>query len=154
MNDVERTLRVVRGELGAIRGRFVGEAVLFGSVVMFFHGLRQREAVGDVDLFVSRFVYARLRVRPGWREVWPRQGDPPLLELRPAGGVPANVFSEWAARDDWMDVRRCFLLAEDVLHEGLRWRCVPLAEVLRHKEMAGREKDTDDIEILRKAVAA
>lgn len=144
---VDGALAALRSELGSIPGRFANESVLFGSVVMYLHGLR--EEVGDIDVFVSAYVYAKLRDRNDWIEQYPREGDPPLLEYAPADSlVPIHAFSQWTKRDTWLDVRRCHALAEDVLHLGRTWRCIPLREVRRHKVMAGRAKDADDIALL------
>lgn len=68
---------------------------IFGSAVMYLHGLRQK--VGDVDLFVTPALYSALRER-GWKEQWPKEGDPPLLECKFRHMPPAHAFYAWKGR--------------------------------------------------------
>lgn len=142
-----------------------GDYVLFGSAVMYLHGLR--EQIGDIDLFVRRQVYGRMRQWPEWVEHCPREGDPPFLEADLGVGVPVHAFHSWQRRDPMVDVGACFRNAETV--QGLS--CVPLWLVRVHKVQAleivkgfgfeGREvlgtrwaKHVRDIETIERALAA
>jgi hypothetical protein len=139
--------------------RVVGAAerdyVLFGSAVLWLHGIR--DEIGDVDVFVTGRV---------WGALWdlfqleddkqvtvetPRAGDPPFLSI-PLASHPIHVFFDWSKRDEWLSVPDAFASAETV--GG--WRCVPL-EMLRawkataHAEnidSARHQKHADDLVLI------
>jgi hypothetical protein len=131
---IEQTLERLRQELDlANAGR--GEYVLFGSAVLYLHGLR--DEVGDVDVFVSRGVWADWFQfdGDGWHVRTPRADDPALLELRVEGGVKIHAFYDWTIRDsDWIRMWDCFEQAETVptAHLGT-WQCAPLSLIRAHK---------------------
>ena len=122
------------------------EYVLFGSAVLFLHGLRPAGTVGDLDVFVSRRVWGNLLALPSVDVLTPRADDPPLLEI--PGITPIHVFYDWTARDDWLDVRECFRSAEPVRS----WQCCSLQWLLDVKRGAvavnGHEKHARDIPII------
>lgn len=129
-----------------------GEWVIFGSTVLYLHGLREPETVGDVDAFVSRRVWGSLmRLTPGALSVEvPRAGDPPFLSFA-LGALPIHLFYDWNERDSaWMDVRECFKASENV--NG--WQCISLDLMRTQKEWAGthdtetRPKHVADLEVL------
>lgn len=109
------------------------EAVLFGSTVMFLHGLRKE--VGDIDIFVSRKLWGKLLAR-GWEWRTPKAGDPPFLAKR-VNGIDAeiNVFFEWDARHQqpyhgFSMIMGAFLFSENV--QGLY--CQPLDQLYEWKK--------------------
>jgi hypothetical protein len=146
----------------AAAGAEPGDVVMFGSVVMLLHGLR--EEIGDIDLFVSRRLYDELKVR-GWIEHRPRVGDPPFLEAHCGAGVPVHAFYAWTERDSWVCAAWCRYFAEEV-EPGLP--SIPLWLVRVHKagvetvlagegvEITGSrwEKHAHDLALLDAAVAA
>jgi hypothetical protein len=144
---VDTTLGVLDQVL-ALAGAFDSEYVLFGSAVLYLHGVDVGRPPGDVDVFVNRRVWGELLGRTGAAVLTPRAGDPPLLAWDLGDDPPLHVFYEWTARDaDWMSVRQCFERAESV---GIRfrdrdavfatytvgWRCIPLELIRQHKRFA------------------
>lgn len=127
--------------------------VIFGSAVMFLHGLKDEDDVGDVDFFLRRREWGSLMARPGWKVQTPRADDPPLLELPLS--TPLHAFYDWPARDSWMDVAYCFGQAEEV--KG--YRCIPLSllrhhkreayEASKHVANAPQDKHLADLELLK-----
>lgn len=122
------------------------EWVLFGSSVLYLHGLRSAESVGDVDVFVSRRVWGLLLdllAVPGDHGCTvetPRAGDPPFIAYRIK--TPIHLFYDWTKRDEeWISVADTFEHAETVsfpiLDVGGRtyadWRCASLDTVRTHK---------------------
>jgi hypothetical protein len=84
---IDDTLAWLRGRLESAYG--LTDYVLFGSTVLYLHGLREAESVGDVDVFVSRRVFDhltdprfRLTAVPEWsrEEPTPRRPAIPALE--------------------------------------------------------------------------
>lgn len=76
---------------------------IFGSAVMYLHGLR--EEIGDIDIFVDRYIYDQLKQK-GWVEQRPRAEDPPLLEAwLPGGQLPVHAFYDWKKRGMQIDVQ-------------------------------------------------
>lgn len=126
-----------------------GEAdyVLFGSTVLYMHGIRAGNQIGDVDVFVRRDIWARLFervIRNGATIETPRAGDPPFLAYDLS--VPIHVFYDWTARDrDWMTAGECFararvlrfpLQGHVVGGDYLNWSCIPLELLREHKVLA------------------
>jgi hypothetical protein len=103
------------------------EYVVFGSTVMYLHGLR--EQIGDVDMFVSPWLYDVLYYAAGWQEFEPVVGHPPYLEGDFGIGVPVHAFAAWDPTDWGVCRDACFRHAE--LVEGLV--CAPLWVVRAHK---------------------
>lgn len=99
---------------------------IFGSAVMYLHGLRAD--IGDVDLFVTPALYVVLRER-GWDEQVPRDGDPPLLERHFDRQPPAHAFFAWKPRG--MPINVAQLLNSPRMVEG--WPVQPLAQLREWK---------------------
>lgn len=154
----------LRCELRLARARQC-EFVLFGSAVMYLHGLR--EQIGDIDLFVGRPLYSALRTSGRWDVCTPRIADPEFLETDCGVGVPVHAFHAWQRRDPMVDVGACFRYVEVVES----WPCIPLWLVRVHKLQAldivrgmgfdGREvlgsrwgKHVHDVEAIDRALAA
>lgn len=133
-------LDILREEL-SMADAAESDYVLFGSMPMWFNGLR--DAVGDIDVFVTRPVYDRLATKSYWIEQLPREDDPPFLEL--AVPPPIHVFYAWTSRDKHMNVKRNFAEAQ-VSKDG--WRYAPLTEVRKWKVEANRPKDLPDVEAI------
>lgn len=116
---------------------------LFGSSVMYLHGLRQE--IGDIDMFVARGLYDVLKQR-GWEEQRPREEDPPLLEAWLPGGVlPVHAFYDWKKRGMQTDV-------QDLLHHPhwvQGWPVQSLSSLKEWKKTIAhhstRPNDWDDI---------
>lgn len=125
--NVGLNVRVERG----VRRFDMDDFVLFGSTVLWLHGIR--DEIGDVDVFVTRGMWGRI-VSLGKLVATvetPRAGDPPYLAV----GVhpPIHVFYEWTERDaEWLTVEECFESAEIV--GG--WPCIPVEMVRKHKTLA------------------
>lgn len=115
---------------------------LFGSSVMFLYGLR--EEIGDVDIFVSRALWNRLKAW-GWELQVPRPEDPPLLEGRLPGMPPVHAFYDWKKRGMQIDVQA--LLNTDLVVEG--WPVQSLEQLKVWKATIShhdtRPNDLDDI---------
>jgi hypothetical protein len=146
---IDGTLDWLRSELEGAYG--LTDYVLFGSAVLYLHGLRDPETVGDVDVFVSRRVWEhftdprfRLGVVPEWSVREPRRGDPPFLLSTTS--PPVSAFYDWTRRDAWMSPKRCFADAERV--RG--WNCVSLETLRHHKRHANRQesKHERDLRVL------
>lgn len=103
--------------------------MLFGSAVLLLHGLR--EAVGDVDVFVSPGLWSALAAGPEWERLQPDPHDPPFLQ-RYINGLKVHAFYAWTDRDPEVDATQCRRAAERV--DG--WPCTPLAIVRMHKQMS------------------
>lgn len=104
------------------------EYVLFGSAVLYLHGLREPDTVGDVDVFVSRRVWGALLADQMSYVLTPQAGDPPMIER--VTEPPLHLFYDWTARDaGWITRAGCFAAAEKV--RG--WQCVSLATIRSHK---------------------
>lgn len=151
---IEHTLDTLRDELRAV-GAIADDTpgyVLFGSIVMYLHGVR--DDIGDVDVFVRPDYWEALSGRSGWRALIPNVDDPPLLVGCVEGGPDIHAFYAWTKRDNWLDVSQCWALAE---YEA-GWQCVPLVEVRRHKQRAwdacghdidaAQAKHVDDIALI------
>jgi hypothetical protein len=82
-------------ELNDIGPAVENHFVLFGSSTLYLHGLR--DEIGDVDMFVTPFLFDTLLLR-GWELQTPAVGDPPLLEYDPPWQPPAHAFSGWKKR--------------------------------------------------------
>lgn len=135
-DPVREALAVLRGLLVLAQAR-PGEYVLFGSAVLYLHGIRSAESVGDVDVFVSRRVWGQMLEMEA-DVLTPRAGDPPLLEFADlTAGKALHAFYGWSARDPWMSVEACFDSAEDV--GG--WRCASLEVIRGHKAHAHLSPD-------------
>jgi len=116
---------------------------LFGSSVMYLHGLR--EEIGDIDIFVDRYIYDQLKQR-GWQEQRPRPEDPPLLEAwLPGGQLPVHAFYDWKKRGMQIDVEELLSNPEVILG----WPVQPLAQLRAWKQSIAhhdtRPNDYDDI---------
>lgn len=154
---IDDTLDWLRARLESAYG--LTDYVLFGSTVLYLHGLREPETVSDVDVFVSRRVFDhltdprfRLSYVPEWSVEEPRVGDPPFL--RSTTSPPVSAFWTWTQRDHWMSVKRCFDDSERV--RG--WNCASLETVRHHKRNAGRDdgkraKHLRDLAVLDRALA-
>ena len=118
LDHAAEATRVARGDDGR-------PWVLFGSMAMWLHGLRDR--VGDVDVFASHRLWEQLA--ESWRVRAPHPTDPPYLE-RLVNGVVVNVFYTWTVRDPEVDARECRRAAE--LVGG--WWCTPLQVIRQHKQ--------------------
>lgn len=105
------------------------EYVLFGSMGMYFEGLR--DEVGDIDVFVTRRVWDKLQHLPNWIEHKPDPNDPPFLVLDTK--PPIHAFYDWTKKSKSMDVARNF--AEARTSES-GWRYAPLTEVVKWKREA------------------
>lgn len=135
MSDPDASLDVLVGQVARAGGagdpRY--DYVVFGSAVLWLHGIRAE--IGDVDAFVKVPVWNVL-LDNGWTLVDPVPGiDPPFLELDLSPHPPLHAFYDWTRRDGWLNVSRCYNLAEGV--RGVR--CIPLVEVARHKREAYRD---------------
>lgn len=86
---------------------------IFGSGVMYLYGLR--EEIGDVDIFVSKPLWNKLRSF-GWEVKTPREEDPPFLEGCLEGMPPVHAFYAWKKRGMQIDVEG--LLNTDLVVEG------------------------------------
>lgn len=142
---IEQTLSYLRHML-LLADAAPNEYVLFGSTVLWMHGLR--EEVADVDVFVSPRVYGLWKDGPkSFMEAFeerPRADDPPFLNLPTI--PPLHAFYEWTARDaGWITAQECFARAEwlsikrrsvGVTGWDLTWPCIPLDLVRQHKRLA------------------
>lgn len=110
-----------------------GEYVLFGSAVLYLHGLRDPETVGDIDVFVSRRVWGAIFSQPLSFVRTPGVEDPPFIER--VTDPALHIFYDWTPRDaEWMTMRECFDTAEQV--RG--WQCASLATIRGHKVGASK----------------
>lgn len=134
-----RALALLRVELDELahmepgpHGDFAPYA-LFGSVVMVLHGLPlgQDRQVGDVDVFVSPWIWEQLAGRTAWVVDLPDPADPPYA-WRGIGGLRICAFYRWTAQDPEVNADHCRLYAKKV--HGC-W-CAPLEVVRLHKAMA------------------
>jgi hypothetical protein len=116
------------------------EYVLFGSLPMWFLGLRT--GVGDIDVFVTREIWAELWKTGLWNLETPRADDPSFLSMDTL--PPIHVFYDWDKRSPWMDVQACF----DGAQEKDGWRYAPLAEVRKWKDASRRFKDLHDLTVI------
>lgn len=109
------------------------EYVLFGSAVLYLHGLRAPETVGDIDVFVSRRVWGAIFGQQLSFVRTPQAGDPPFIER--VTDPPLHIFYDWTVRDSaWITMGECFLTAENV--RG--WQCASLATIRGHKSGAAK----------------
>lgn len=103
-----------------------GEVVLFGSVVLYLHGLR--DTIGDVEFFTTLPRWYSLLSR-GWAVEEPVVGDPQFLTADLGVGVPVHAFHAWCPSDWGVCRDACFREAEMV--QG--WPCAPLWLIASHK---------------------
>lgn len=130
--------------------------VVFGSTVMWLHGLR--DEVGDVDIWVTPLLWGRLIAR-GWQWKTPRAGDPPLAE-KVIEGVPVHAFFDWEDRHS-LGPRIDLLMfnCAERIPAGDRSPQVfasSLTQVLRWKKIAyghGYKKHDRDIQVIEKHLA-
>lgn len=155
MSDPDVSLDVLVGQVARTFARISAlpdyrhEYVVFGSAVLWLHGIR--ETIGDVDVFVSPRIWGAL-ADDGWTVCTPRPDDPSFLELDLAPHPSLHVFFDWTSRDEWLSVPRCFEVAENV--RGVQ--CVTLEEVAQHKRESfalnegdpRHEKHRDDLAAL------
>lgn len=140
-------LELLRRELDAV-GATDDEYVIFGSTVLYLHGIIEREP-GDVDVFVSKRVWGLLLPRKGWRVLVPAAGDPPILNRRSEPEL--NLFFDWHKRDKWMNPSDVFASATEI--DG--YMLASVDEVMKHKVEAAEnqlskvQKHLDDIESVR-----
>lgn len=148
LDPAREALTVLRGLFAVTRTMDV-DYVLFGSAVLYLHGIRSGESVGDIDVFVTRHAWGNLLALDGVRVLTPRAGDPPFLEFHDLCRTPIHVFYDWTARDGWLSVQECFDTAEDVRGAtGYPFRCASLATIRAHKDAAisrGHAKHVADV---------
>lgn len=141
---LEWTLRELRRELeAALAGPPLHRHVaLFGSAVLARFGLRDR--VGDVDLFVRPWLFARLEQRQGWALCTGEHPDHPqflayvphpqfLAYVPSVAGLEVHAFQAWRADQPEIDPIEA-LDAAVVDVDG--WPYTPLEIVRHHKAMA------------------
>lgn len=112
----------------------VGKYAIFGSGPMVVRGLREGK---DVDIIVTEDVFEDYKTRPGW-QVKKFDYDTDYLDN---GGV--ELWDEWGP-GDW-DINKLIRKAEIV--DGLPF--VELEEVLKWKEINGRQKDLEDVKLIK-----
>lgn len=114
---------------------------LFGSAVMYLHGLR--EMIGDIDVWVTHSLYRTLLNR-GWKEHSPQFFDPPFAEKR-FDGVKVNAFYDWKKRGMQIPIHE--RLSDPEIVNG--WPCQPLQELCIWKagiaHRSDRPKDWTDV---------
>lgn len=149
------------------------EYVIFGSAVLYLHGIRDVNSVHDLDVFVSPRVWGALmgdKAATGMTVETPRAGDPPFLEYKI--DTPIHFFYAWTPRDaEWITAEECFSTAEIIYRPlldfgGLRskseWRCTSLETIRKHKTKAysmnvgsaRHEKHARDLELIDQHLAA
>lgn len=128
-----------------------GGFCLSGSAVLVLHGIQRSKEMGDLDIFIPTRTWFQLYESGEW-SLWTtdpedptRRHDPPYL-IREVRGLEVNVFSEWRKRGVG-DIDVAFWTCNSELVKG--WPCVRLEFVLNWKEAVGRDKDLDDIKLLR-----
>jgi hypothetical protein len=144
---------------GITDGGRPGEWALIGGVVLYLHGLRRWEELGDVDLVLYRGAYDAL-LSAGWVELMPRATDPPMLEGEVAGlGKPVHAWWKWDAWDPMnrhganpvTQVLEDYEVLGGVQCETLEhlrdWKH-GLTEKRRGLGLATREKDLRDVEAI------
>lgn len=150
--DIMRTLR--EGGLSP------NEVVLSGSAAMVAYGIDRGKQIGDIDLFVTTAAWFMLRETGSFGTYIThtndsrRRHDPPYLyKLVPWGlegkdVIEINVFFEWRTRDHAnISVKELFERANPVQNFGL---CADMRWLLEWKEAADREKDQDDMPLIKK----
>lgn len=111
-----------------------GHFAIFGSGPMAVRGLRQSP---DADLIVSKALFDSFARQPDWTSKTALCG----AEVLYCGNV--EMINAWRP-GDW-DADR--LIAEAEMIDGLPF--VHLSEVVKWKELYGREKDLKDIELIK-----
>nr|AIA15971.1 Unknown Function [uncultured bacterium] len=124
-----------------------GEYVVFGGSVLVREGIRQGD---DIDIFVTKPLYRKLKHERGWHEQWPKKGDPPLLEAI-VERVAVHAFYDWQKRDEWgPDVPKLIKYAKR--QDGFPF--MELRDMYDWKKLCNRLKDMRDVFLIRKHWAA
>lgn len=149
MTEKDKVLNVL-GEIGVAKPNLL----VSGSAVMFLCDIPRERPLGDIDLFVPTRVWLGIRDRPGggW-DTWTtapddnkRRCDPPYL-IKEMYGVEVNIFFQWRQRGVGdIDVNFWFYNAIEVCG----YQCINPALMLDWKLKMGRNKDLEDILLLRK----
>lgn len=151
MSFIDTTFGVLDACLSAVHASD-DEYVLFGSAVMYLHGIDVGRPPGDVDVFVSRRVWGALLGSTGAAVRTPRADDPPFLEWDMEDGPNLHMFYEWTARDaPRISAAECFASAERVgvrsqvwgiaSCRDLPWQCISLLVLRKHKQKPHFSKD-------------
>lgn len=112
-----------------------GQYVVFGSGPLDIHGIRETR---DVDLLVTTQLYNQLKEQ-GWKEKeWG------------SGGTYLNkdiyeVDNSWSYGNYNPEPEEIIAIAE--MHDGVPF--APLTEVVKWKQAFGREKDLEDVKLIR-----
>jgi hypothetical protein len=161
MADPAAAVINVRGEIETIfpGATYNKEWMLFGSSVMFLHGLR--DEIQDVDIFVSPVLWGML-IASGWDWKTPKADDPPIAE-KEICGFTIHAFFDWDQRHGYRIfeggiVNSAFAHAIKEIHHGKEFWCQSLEELLRWKkwlysnqvhEKHGRDAKTIEIYLAR-----
>jgi hypothetical protein len=152
MNETKQKILNVLGELGVAKEHIL----VSGSAIMFLADIPRERPLGDIDLFIPTRVWFRLQRRTGpqggW-EVWTteaddekRRCDPPYL-FKEMYGVEVNIFFQWRIRHVG-DIDVHFWWKNAVQIAG--YNCIAPQLLLDWKQTMGRNKDLEDILLLRK----
>jgi hypothetical protein len=136
-----------------------GQFVLSGSAVLILHGIQRSRPMGDLDVFLATRPWMEMAIGTltgGWR-IWTtdptdpvRRCDPPYL-VKEVCGLEVNIFHAWRRRGIG-DLDPNVMIRNAELVRGLP--CNPLEFMLDWKLEVGRDKDLEDIRLLRDHLAA
>jgi hypothetical protein len=165
VDERERVLKILE-DLNLPDGRWV----LSGSGVMILNGLERHKPMGDLDIFVATRTWFDLLEQkerrldrpsnfeqrvpvcvPKW-EVFTTDPDDPMRRSDPPylygimHGLEVNIFHGWRKRGIG-DIDVAFWICNPEVVEG--WPCIPLQFLLDWKQQVGRDKDQQDIKLLR-----
>lgn len=146
--EKQRVLNVL-GEVGVSKSSLL----VSGSAVMFLADIPRARPLGDIDLFVPTRTWFGILNRPSndW-ELWTtdpmdkkRRCDPPYL-ISHMYGVEVNIFFQWRVRNVGdIDVNWFFNNSIELCG----YNCVDPRLILDWKQQMGRNKDLEDILLLR-----
>jgi len=118
-------------------GLLLGEYVIFGSGPMCILGLKECH---DLDILVIEDVFEEYKKKPDWKFVeFERNGR--QVEFLEKENI--ELYKNWGP-GKWDDEK---LIKEAELIDGLPF--VKLEYVIKWKKISGREKDLNDIELIK-----
>lgn len=138
----------------AVRGRPAGPPyngvgehawMIQGSGAMKLQGIPVEP--DDIDVFVKPWLYGELKSR-GWTELWPREGDPPMLEWG-ACRLPVHAWYDWD--DRWPEPEPLKQAFENIVPARFMGRTFPVMSlplIVYWKGLIRRPKDVAHIELI------
>lgn len=115
----------------------LGEYAVYGSGILAVKGLRE---IYDIDLIVLPKLYSRLK-KTGWVESISKNTGSKYI----SSGV-FEVYKDWNFGNYVPDIKS--LIKDSIYVEGVPF--VGFKEILKWKKAYGREKDFNDIALIKK----